>query len=77
MVQTDQHVNEVHDHHGNSVAAWATVTVMMIGALIASVAVVVPSLPMGIVGGVIVLVGAVLGKVLQTAGYGISGKPGH
>jgi hypothetical protein len=77
MVQAEQHADQAHVHHGNSVAAWVLVSVMMVGALVASVAVVVKSVAVGIVGGVLVVVGAVLGKALQLAGYGISGRPDH
>ncbi len=77
MAQTDHHVDDVHVHHGNSVAAWVLVTLTMIGSLVASIAVAAKSLALGIVGGVLIVVGLVLGKVLQIAGYGISGKSGQ
>jgi uncharacterized membrane protein len=77
MAQTDQHVNAVHDHHGNSVAAWVSVIVLMLGSLLCAIAVAVGSLPVAIVGIVVIVGGVVAGKVLQLAGYGISGKSGR
>jgi hypothetical protein len=74
MAQTHQQVK--HVHHGNSVAAWVSVTVMMVGSLVAAVAVAAKSTTLGILGTVVVVVGVVLGKVLQVAGYGIK-HPEH
>lgn len=74
MAQTDPQAKATHVHEGNSVAAWVSVTVMMVGALLAAVAVGMKSLTLGIVGTLIIVVGLVLGKVLQIAGYGIK-KP--
>jgi hypothetical protein len=74
MAQTGQQVKAMQVHEGNSVAAWVSVTVMMVGALLAAVAIGMKSLSLGIVATVIIVVGLVLGKVLQIAGYGIK-KP--
>lgn len=74
MAQTGQQVKEMHLHHGNSVAAWVSVTVMMVGSLMGAVAVSAKSMTLGIISAVVVVVGLVLGKVLQAAGYGIK-KP--
>jgi hypothetical protein len=71
MAQTGQQVNDMHVHEGNSVAAWVSVTVMMVGALLGAVAVSAKSIGLGVVAGVVIVVGLVLGKVLQVAGYGI------
>ena len=68
----------VHDEsHGHSTAAWAAVGIIMLGALIMSVAVVIASVPGFVVGVVVVVLGAVAGKVLSAMGFGASGKPGH
>jgi hypothetical protein len=59
--------------HGHSPAAWAAVLVVMLGALIASVAVVVGELWLGIVGGVVAVLGGFLGKLLGAMGFGAKG----
>lgn len=66
-----QQVKDMHVHEGNSVAAWVSVTVMMVGSLLGAVAVSAKSVSLGVISGVVVVVGLVLGKVLQVAGYGI------
>jgi hypothetical protein len=71
MAQTDQQLKQMHVHEGNSVAAWVSVTVMMVGALLGAIAVSAKSVILGISALVVVVVGLVLGKVLQVAGYGI------
>jgi hypothetical protein len=77
MAQSGQQVDEVHVHEGNSLAAWVMVAVMAVGALLAAVAVGAKSMPLGIAGGVIIVAGIVVGKVLQVAGYGIYTGKGH
>ncbi len=76
MTQAQQ-VPQVHDRHGNSVAAWTAVTVIMVGFLVMAISVAVPTLWLFIAGAVIVVAGAVAGKVLSAMGFGVSGKPGH
>ena len=61
---------EAHSNHGNTIAAWTGVGVIMIGALIMSIAVVVASVKLFIIGGVVCLLGVVAGKLLSRAGYG-------
>jgi hypothetical protein len=59
-----------HEDHGHSVAAWTAVIIILIGAAVASVAVVLASKTLFVVGIVICVVGAVAGKVLSMAGFG-------
>jgi multidrug transporter EmrE-like cation transporter len=61
------------DSHGNSVAAWTLVSLIMLGALVACLSVAVKSVPMAVVGGVLVVAGPVAGKVLAAMGYGVAG----
>lgn len=61
-------------HHGNSVAAWTLVILVMLGALLGSIGVSIPSIAFVVVGAVVVVIGLVAGKVLSLAGYG-SVKP--
>jgi hypothetical protein len=58
--------------HGHTPAAWTGVTVCFIGFCIAGAAVILPSIPLMIVGFVVVLLGGVVGKVMQMAGMGKS-----
>jgi hypothetical protein len=66
-----------HDSHGNSVAAWTAVAIIALGALIATIAVVARIPALGVIAAVIVVIGAIAGKVLSAMGFGVSGKPGH
>ncbi|MET3811065.1 HGxxPAAW family protein [Arthrobacter sp. UYEF3] len=60
--------------HGNSPAAWTTVAVMLIGALIAAIAFVIANTPIFIAGVVIMLLGLVVGFAMRKAGYGVGGS---
>lgn len=63
-------MEEQHEDHGHSVAAWTAVGIILLGSAIASVAVILPNLLLGIVGAVVIIAGAVAGKVMSMAGYG-------
>ncbi|MFM6849189.1 MAG: HGxxPAAW family protein [Terrabacter sp.] len=63
-------MEEQHEDHGHSTAAWTGVGVVLLGTAIAAVAVVLPSLVLGIIGAVVIVAGVVAGKVLSMAGYG-------
>jgi hypothetical protein len=60
-----------HDNHGNSVAAWTGVSILMIAATVMSAAVVWPSTGLFIAGAVLAVVGIIAGKVLAMAGFGV------
>ncbi|WP_195908223.1 HGxxPAAW family protein [Nostocoides sp. HKS02] len=62
--------HEIHEDHGHSVAAWTAVIIILVGSAVASVAVIVQSTPIFVVGIVICIIGAVAGKLLGMAGYG-------
>jgi multisubunit Na+/H+ antiporter MnhG subunit len=64
----DEH--EDHEDHGHSTAAWTGVAVVLLGSAIASVAVLIPSLVLGIIGAVVIVVGVAAAKLLSMAGYG-------
>jgi hypothetical protein len=66
-------MEEQHEDHGHSIAAWTAVGIILLGSAIASVAVILPSLALGIVGGVVIVLGAIAGRVLSMAGYGSAG----
>ncbi len=63
-------MDQQHDHHGHSTAAWTAVTILIVGSLVMSLAVVFPSVLWFVVGVVILVLGVVAGKVLSMAGYG-------
>ncbi|MDN5795664.1 MAG: hypothetical protein L0H79_07915 [Intrasporangium sp.] len=63
-------MEEEHEDHGHSVAAYTLVTIVLLGAIIASIAVVIASGVLGIIGAVVVVIGVIVGKVLSMAGYG-------
>ena len=63
---------EYEEDHGHSLAAWVAVAVILVGAAIMAVSVVFPHMVWFIVGAVIAVVGAILGKVLSMAGFGAS-----
>ncbi|GAB3069874.1 HGxxPAAW family protein [Monashia sp. NPDC004114] len=66
-------MEEQHEDHGHSVAAWTGVGVILLGSLIAAIGVLLPNLALGIVGAVVIIGGVVSGKVLSMAGYGNKG----
>jgi hypothetical protein len=72
-----QQVAAQHGAHGQSVASWTAVGVIMLGALIMAIAVIIATPWLFVVGGVVVVLGAVAGKVLSAMGFGVSGKPSH
>ena len=63
-------MEEQHEDHGHSVAAWTAVGIILLGSAIASVAVLLPNVLLGILGGVVIVAGAIAGKVMSMAGYG-------
>ncbi|KRE41290.1 HGxxPAAW family protein [Knoellia sp. Soil729] len=61
------------DHHGNSLAAWVMVGIVLLGAAIMAVGFVIPSLAVIIGGAVVMVIGLIAGKVLALAGHGVNG----
>lgn len=60
--------------HGNSPAAWTTVFVMLLGALIMSIAYVIANTPIFIAGAVVMVIGLLVGFGMRKAGYGVGGS---
>ena len=56
--------------HGNSVAAWTAVVVILVGALVAALGVIFTSVWLFVFGAVVVGLGAVTGKLLSAMGFG-------
>jgi hypothetical protein len=59
-----------HDDHGNTLAAWTCVGLLILGSFVMCLAVVLASVPLFVVGGAVAVAAGVAGKVLQLAGYG-------
>ena len=60
--------------HGNSPAAWTCVIVMLIGALIASIAFVIANTPIFWAGIAVMVLGLLAGFIMRKAGYGVGGS---
>lgn len=60
-----------HSNHGNTIAAWTTVGLLIVASLIMCIAVVVTSIWVFVVGAVIAIGALVAGKLLALAGYGM------
>lgn len=60
--------------HGNSIAAWAMVAVMLLGFLVGCIGFTIANIPVLVVGVVVILLGLVLGWILQKAGFGVGGS---
>ncbi len=59
-----------HDNHGQTPAAWTAVTIMMVGFVIGSIAVVQLNWVLLGIGVAVIVAGAVVGKVMQMMGMG-------
>ena len=59
-----------HDNHGQTPAAWTAVTIMMVGFIIGSIAVVQLNWVLLGIGVAVIVVGGVVGKVMQMMGMG-------
>ncbi|MDP5225912.1 MULTISPECIES: HGxxPAAW family protein [Arthrobacter] len=75
---TASHADEIG--HGNSPAAWTCVAIMLVGALVSSIAFVLASSPVFWGGIAVMVIGLIVGFALRKAGYGVGGsklKNGH
>jgi membrane-bound ClpP family serine protease len=66
-------MEDEHEDHGHSTAAWTGVGIILVGSVVVAIAVLLPSLLLGIIGTAIIIAGAGAGKVLSMAGYGSNG----
>ena len=76
MAETEQQqpLKRVDPHHGNNVAAWTAVAIMLVGSIVAALGVGMGSTVVFVVGMVVVVGGAVTGKILAGMGMGAYGK---
>lgn len=63
-------MSDVHEDHGHSVAAWVSVAIVMVGAVIMMFAVLFPTVWLFVVGAVVAVLGGLSAKVLSMAGFG-------
>lgn len=63
-------MEEEHEDHGHSLAAWTLVAIVLVGCIVVGIGVVIASLVVGIIGAVVIVIGVITGKVLSMAGYG-------
>lgn len=56
--------------HGHSVAAWTAVAIILVGCLLAALAVIFTAVWLFILGVVVVVLGALTGKLLSAMGFG-------
>lgn len=61
-------------HHGNTPAAWTTVTIVFLAFVVGGVAVVIGSPILFWSGVALAVVGAIVGKIMQMAGLGQFGS---
>ena len=66
----DQYPADEHDNHGSTPAAWTAVTIIMIAFLIGGVGVWLAEAWLFWVGVALVVIGAIVGKVMQMMGMG-------
>lgn len=64
---------EEHESHGNTLAAWVTVGILLLGSAIMSWAVAFPNMALFIGGIVVCVVGLIAGRVMVGMGYGKDG----
>lgn len=67
----------VHHGHGNSIAAWTAVGLIILGSIVVLAGVIATSWAISIIGTLVCVAGAAAGKVLATMGFGVAGKAGH
>lgn len=65
------HDSQPHSNHGNTVAAWTTVGLLIVASLVMCLAVVFATVWLFAIGVVLVVVALVAGKLLAAAGYGM------
>jgi hypothetical protein len=63
-------MTQKRSHHGNTPAAWTAVTIIFLAFVVGGAGVLVGNAILFWAGVVIALVGAIVGKVMQMAGYG-------
>ncbi|PID97036.1 MAG: hypothetical protein CSA84_01345 [Actinomycetales bacterium] len=68
--------SEHHDNHGQSLAAWVGIGILLVASCMMAVAVAVTNWGLFWAGAILSVLGVIAGKVLAMAGYGVD-KPAH
>jgi hypothetical protein len=63
-------MTEEHDNHGSTPAAWTAVTIVMIAFLVGAIGVLMSNAVLFWVGVALIVVGLIVGKVMQMMGMG-------
>lgn len=66
-----------HESHGNTPAAWTTVTIVMVAFTVGTLALVIDNWPMFWVGAGLLVVAVIVGKVMAMAGLGKKPADAH
>jgi hypothetical protein len=69
--------DEHEEAHGHSLASWTLVGLVLVGSFVLCLAIVVTNVPLAVIGGVVMVLGLVLGRVLQMAGFGVHPPTRH
>jgi hypothetical protein len=69
--------DEHEEGHGHSLASWTLVGLLLVGSFVLCLAIVVTNVPLAVIGGVVMVLGLVLGRVLQMAGFGVHPPTRH
>jgi hypothetical protein len=64
-----------HENHGNSIAAWSAVTIIMVASCVGAIGVLISAPWLFWVGIALVVVGVAAGKILQMMGFGMKREP--
>lgn len=64
-----------HENHGNSIAAWSAVTIVMVASCIGAIGVLISAPWLFWVGVALIVVGVAAGKVLAMMGFGMKREP--
>ena len=67
-------VSTGHVGHGNSVAAWTAVAIILVAGLVMAIGVATGTTWLFIAGAVLAVLGVITGKVLATMGFGVGGR---
>lgn len=70
MNETPSHEAHSHDDHGSTPAAWTAVAIITLAFAVGTLAVVLANWPLFWVGVGLVVVGAIVGRVMQALGMG-------
>lgn len=67
-----------YNSHGHTPAAWTTVSIVFLAFVVGAIAVAAQNWPLFWIGGVgLLVVGGIVGKVMQMMGMGQGENPGH